>query len=120
MIEERLGCYVLVGTRTLRVGAGGHSTGGLCWQVMTTSCNCIRVQRSLKATWRPKACFGLVDGTNVPGMPFVDGSKRLLRKEDIVPSPMFSDILGLPSVPRKWASRMLRAMHAADNPLTAK
>jgi hypothetical protein len=82
MIEERLGCYVLVGTSTLRVGAGGHSTGGLCWQVMTSSCNCIRVQRSLKATWRPKACFGLVDGTNVPGMPFVDGSKRLLRKED--------------------------------------
>ena len=32
---------------------------------------------------------------------------------------MFSDILDLPSLPRKWASRMLRAMHAADTPLTA-
>ena len=42
MIEERLGCYVLVGTRTRRVGTGGHSTGGWCWQVLTKSCNCIR------------------------------------------------------------------------------
>jgi hypothetical protein len=38
MIEERLRCYVPVGTRTRRVGAGGHSTGGWCWQVLTSSC----------------------------------------------------------------------------------
>jgi hypothetical protein len=28
MIEERLGCYIPVATRTRRVGTGGHSTGG--------------------------------------------------------------------------------------------
>jgi hypothetical protein len=82
MVEKRLGCYVPVCTRTRRVGTGGHSTGGWCWQVLASSCNCIRVQRSLKVTWRPKACFGSVDGTNVPGMPFVGGSKRFLRKEE--------------------------------------
>lgn len=60
MIEERLGRYVPVGTRTRRVGTSGHSTGGWCWQVLTNSRSCIRVQRSLKATWRPKACFRLV------------------------------------------------------------
>lgn len=60
MIDERLGCYIPVGTRTRRVGTSGHNTRGWCWQELTSSCNCIRVQRSLKVTWRPKACFGLV------------------------------------------------------------
>jgi len=60
MIDERLGCYIPVGTRTGRMGTGRHSTGGWCWRVLTSSCNCMREKRSLKVTWRPKTCFGLV------------------------------------------------------------
>ncbi len=45
MFEERLGCYILVATRTRRGGTGGHSTGGWCWQVLT-SCNCMRIIRT--------------------------------------------------------------------------
>ena len=37
MIEERLGGYVPVGTRTRRVGTGGHSTGCWCWQVLAAA-----------------------------------------------------------------------------------
>ena len=120
MIEKRLGYYVPVCTRTRRVRTGGHSTGGWCWKVLASSCNCIRVQRSLKVTWRPKACFGSVGRNQRSGHAVRGWFEALSSKgRNIVPSPMFSDILDLPSVPRKWASRMLRAMHAPDNPLTA-
>jgi hypothetical protein len=120
MIEERLSYYVPVGTRTRRVGTGGHSTGGWCWQVLASRCNCIRVQPSLKATWRPKACFGFVERNQRSGHAVRGWFEALSSKgKTTVPSPRFSDILDLPSVPRKWTSRMLHAMHAVDNPLTA-
>ena len=59
MIEEHLGCNVFMGTRARRVGTSGHSTRGWCRQILASSCSCIRIQRSLKVTWRAKACFGL-------------------------------------------------------------
>ena len=121
MIQELIGCYVLVGTRTRRVGTSGHSTESWCWQVLASSCNCIRVQRSLEATWRPKACFGLggAEPTFRACRSWMVRSAFFERKS-FLPSPIVSRLLGLPTLPPKWASRMLRAMHAPDdNPLTA-
>ena len=121
MIEERLGCYVPVGTRTRRVGTGGHSTGGgWCWQVLTSSCSCIRVQCSLKVTWRPKACFGLVGRNQRSGHAVRGWFEALSSKGSL----SFRSRCLLTCWPckaclPKWASRMLRAMHAPDNPLTA-
>lgn len=120
MIEERLSYYVLVGTRTRRVGTSGHSTGAGVGKALTSSRNCIRVQRSLKVTWRPKACFGLVGRNQRSGHAVRGWFEALSSKGRTSFRPLMSpDILGLPSVPRKWASRMLRAVHAAHNPLTA-
>jgi len=71
--------------------------------------------RCLKVTRRPKACLGWRDGTNVPGMPLMDGSKRCLQKEDVADILLTSWAYG--ACLASGASRMLRAMHAAHKPL---
>jgi hypothetical protein len=48
----------------------------------------------------PKGMFGLAWRNNVPGMPFVGGSKRFFERKTIVASPMTSDVLGVQSLPR--------------------
>jgi hypothetical protein len=75
MIEERLGRDILVGTRAGGVGTGGHSAGAGVGKSLSRHNKVQAASRRPGAQRHVRVWRG---GTNVPGMPLVGGSKRLL------------------------------------------
>jgi hypothetical protein len=109
MVEEGLRCYVPVGTRTGRVGTGGHSTWSWCLASTDQEVYLYTSTTPPQGNLAPK-------GTEPT---FRTCRSWMVRSNSFLPSPMPSDFLALPTLPLKSASRMLRAWHAPDNPLTA-